>query len=59
MEIKLLEKITPKSDDEKYIKRYEERLLIVEENHYQKLFKKQTNLKEKINKKRANNGRIQ
>ena len=27
LEIKLPEKITPKSDDEKYIRRYQERLL--------------------------------
>ena len=46
-EIKILEKITPRSDDEKYIKRYQARLLKAEEESQQKILDKQKQLKGK------------
>ena len=37
MEIKFPEKITPKSDDEKYMRRYQERLLKINEETPQQI----------------------
>jgi len=37
LEIKLPEKITPKSDDERYIRRYQERLLKINEETPQQI----------------------
>ena len=47
MEIKLLEKITPKCDDEKYIKKYQERVLKAKEESLQTIIEERNRLKGK------------
>ena len=47
LEVKFLEKINPNSEDEKYIKRYQEKLLKVEEELLLKLKEEQSRLKGK------------
>ena len=53
IEIKLPEKIIPNSDDEKYIKRYQEKLLKAQEESLQKTIEERNRLKGKDKKEES------